>query len=68
MRRGGDQADGAGVINVPVVNRVRQFIAAGFGVEWDAPAAQFILPADQFSLVYQPGYSETLALDFEEVW
>lgn len=61
-------ANGAAELTVPVVNRARGTIAAGTAVEWNRPTADFILPADQVSILYRPGYSEALALDLEEVW
>lgn len=61
-------ATSGGAMTVEVVNRAHGAIAAGTGVVWQQPTADFILPADQVSLVWQPGYSEALALDFEEAW
>lgn len=55
----------AGVITVPLTNRLRKAIAADAVVVWQKPTAPFRL-VGRPALRYVPGYSESLALDFVE--
>lgn len=57
-----------GTLVVPVVNRVRKSTAAGAAVLWDRPTATFIMPATSVAAVYQPGYTDAITVDLEEVW
>lgn len=58
-------ANGAGVMAVALVNRLRKAIPAGAAVTWDKPTAPFRL-VSQASVQYVPGYSTEVALDFAE--
>ncbi|WP_157755052.1 hypothetical protein [Variovorax boronicumulans] len=58
-------ANGAGVIVVPLVNRLRRAITAGTAVTWNKPSVEFRLvsvPSFQFFF----GYGEGASLDFVE--
>jgi hypothetical protein len=58
-------ADGAGVMAVPVTNRLRLAVAAGAAVTWDRPTAPFRKVSDA-SFQYFFGYSEGVSIDFVE--
>jgi hypothetical protein len=62
------QANDAGGLSVPVVNRVRAPIAAGSPVTWYRPTCEMMLPAMQAGPVRRAGAIESTALDFVEVW
>lgn len=61
-------ANDAGVMTVPIVNRVRSTIASGTAVTWYRPTAQFILPAMAAGAMQVPGYTQGPALDLLEVY
>lgn len=61
-------ANGAGAITVPVINRVRATIASAAAVTWDAPTADFIMPAMSPGVAFRPALLEGAAFDLEEVW
>ena len=61
-------ATDAGVMTVPVINRVRGTIASGTAVTWYRPTAQFILPAMSAGAMQVPGYTQGPALDLLEVY
>lgn len=60
-------ANGSGAITVPLINRVRAAIASGSAVTWDAPKAEFIVPAMQAGVTFRPALMEGAAFDLEEV-
>ncbi len=62
------QADPAGNMLVPVVNRVRGTIAINSPVTWYRPTCEMVLPAMQAGPVRRPGVIESTALDLVEVW
>jgi hypothetical protein len=62
------QADDAGAMTVPIINRVRGTIASGTAVTWYKPTAQFIMPAMAAGSLQVPGYTQGAALDLLEVW
>lgn len=62
------QANSAGVMTVPVVNRVRGTIASGSAVTWHRPSCEMVLPAMQAGPVWRPGAIDSTALDLMEVW
>lgn len=62
------EANDAGVLTVPIVNRVRSTIAAGSPVTWYRPTCEMVLPAMQAGPVHRPGVIESTALDLVEVW
>lgn len=49
------QADGSGLISVPLVTRVRRPLAAGAAVVWDKPTARFFMVDARGRSVYSPG-------------
>jgi hypothetical protein len=61
-------ANDAGVLTLPIVNRVRGPIAAGSPVTWYRPTCEMMLPAMQAGPVRRPGAIESTALDLVEVW
>ncbi|MCR5864647.1 hypothetical protein [Aquincola sp. J276] len=61
-------ANGAGLIMVPVVHRVRGSIAPGSAVVWDRPTAEFIVPATTGRYAYMPGSRGPVQIDLEETW
>lgn len=58
-------ANGAGVLGVPLVNRLRKAIVAGSLVTWDKPTAAFRL-ASKSAVQYIPGYAPEVSFDFVE--
>ena len=58
-------AGGDGVLQVPLVNRLRKAIPAGQAVVWDRPAAPFRLLAAP-AVQYGSGFADSLSLDFAE--
>jgi hypothetical protein len=63
-----DCSPSAGVLTVPLVQRVRAALGAGAAVSWDRPTALFICPAMTFAAGYSPGQVAPIAVDFEEVY
>lgn len=59
-------ADGAGVLVLPIVNRLRKALAGGAAVVWDRPKAPFRLITSGTAFVYLTGYAEGVSLDFAE--
>jgi len=62
------QANDAGAMTVPIINRVRGTITSGAAVTWYKPTAQFIMPAMAGGALQVPGYTQGAALDLLEVW
>jgi hypothetical protein len=62
------QATDAGVMTVPIINRVRATIASGTAVTWYRPTAQFMMPAMAAGALQVPCYTQGAALDLLEVW
>lgn len=60
-----DCTSAAGVLTVPLVNRLRVAVSNGAAVVWDRPTAPFRLVGRPVQR-YVPGYAEGLALDFVE--
>ena len=58
-------ANGAGVMVVPIVNRLRTAVAGGTAVVWDKPTAPFRL-ASPSAIQYIPGYAPEVSFDFVE--
>jgi len=58
-------ANGAGLLVVPIVNRLRKAVSSGAAVTWDRPTAAFRL-ITPVSVLYTPGYAEGVTLDFME--
>lgn len=63
-----DCSPSAGVLTVPLVQRVRAALSAGAAVSWDRPTALFICPAMSSATGYSPGAVAPIAVDFEEVF
>ncbi|MBS0427610.1 MAG: hypothetical protein JSR41_10030 [Proteobacteria bacterium] len=63
--RAGAVADGSGVLQVPLANRLRKAIAGGAAVTWDRPAAPFRL-ISRVGVQFVPGYASGVSLDFAE--
>lgn len=59
-------ADGAGVMLVSIVNKLRVGIASGAAVTWDRPTAPFRL-ASQPVIQFVPGYAQGVSMDLVEV-
>lgn len=62
-----DCAAVAGVLTVPLVNRVRATIASGAAVTWDRPTVTCCAPSLSSSRIYDPGAAGPLAVDLEEI-
>lgn len=62
------EADGGGLLDVPLVNRVRRLLPAGTAIQWNRPKVAFVAPSMINWVVYRPGHSEGLPLDLEERW
>lgn len=60
--------NGSNLITVPIINRVRATIAGGASVTWDAPTADFIMPAMQPAVAYRPAILDGVPFDLEEIW
>lgn len=58
-------ANGAGVLTVPVVNRLRRTISAGQAVSWDRPSIPCRLVASP-AVQHASGYADGISLDFVE--
>jgi len=58
-------ADGAGLLVVKIVNRLRYAIVAGTAVIWDAPTAPF-RKVSQPGFQYFTGYAAGVSIDFVE--
>lgn len=58
-------ADGTGLAQVPLVNRLRKELAASTPVIWDRPKAPFRL-ASRSSVRHVPGWSDGVAFDLIE--
>lgn len=58
----------AGVISVPIVNRIRSTISIGTAVEWNSPKALFICQSMQNNATHMPGIVDGMPLDFIEVF
>lgn len=58
-------ANGAGVMSVSIVNRLRTAIGGGSAVTWDKPTAPFRL-SSQSAVQYIPGYAPEVSFDFVE--
>lgn len=56
-----------GTLTVPLVNRVRGFIAVGTVVVWDRPTVTCCLPASSSARGYDPGAAGAMGCDLEEV-
>lgn len=59
------QADAAGRMAVPIVNRVRKPASAGTSIVWDRPTVPFRCVSPT-AVQYVPGYAEGVSLDFIE--
>lgn len=57
--------NGAGIMGISLVNRLRKSISGGAAVTWDKPTAPFRMLSTG-SVNYQPGYAEGVSLDFAE--
>lgn len=55
----------AGVITVPLTNRIRKALSSGAAVTWDKPSAPFRLLATS-GVGYQPGRASATSFDFGE--
>jgi hypothetical protein len=62
-----DCAAVAGVLTVPLVNRVRAVIASAAAVTWNAPTFVGLMPATSNLRGYEPGVATTLPIELEEV-
>lgn len=60
-----DCAASAGVVTVPIANRLRKAIAIDAAVTWDKPTAMFRL-MDTSGIGYAPGLSNGVSFDFAE--
>lgn len=58
----------AGVLTVPLVQRVRGALASGAAVEWDRPTALFIMPAMSAGVAFSPGVQAGAAAELVEVY
>lgn len=63
-----DCAPLAGVLTVPLVQRVRGSLANGAAVEWDRPTALFIMPAMSAGVSFSPGVQAGAAVELVEVF
>lgn len=59
-------ADGAGLLIVPLVNRLRKGVAGGSPLAWDRPSAPFRFRVQPEPISYRPGYSPEVTFDFVE--
>jgi hypothetical protein len=62
-----DCAAVAGVLTVPLVNRIRAATTAGAAVTWDRPTVTCLMPSTSNSRSYAPGRADELLIDLEEV-
>jgi hypothetical protein len=62
-----DCTPSAGILVVPLVNRVRSVLAAGSPVTWFQPTCTMLLPSMSNAAPAEPGRSLGLAIDLEEV-
>ena len=58
-------ADGGGLLQTKLVNRLRHTVVASTPVIWDRPTAQF-RKVSKASVQYFPGYAESVPIDFVE--
>lgn len=63
-----DCAAVAGVLTVPLVQRVRAGLGNGAAVTWDRPTALFVMPATASAAGYRPGQAAPMAADLVEVF
>lgn len=63
-----DCAPVAGVLTVPLVQRVRAALTAGAAVGWDKPTILCIAPAMTASAAYSPGVLAGPAVELQEVF
>lgn len=61
-------SNGAGVLVVPVINRLRQAAIAGQPVVLVRPTATFVLDSNVWTSGYGLGANQTLGVDFTEVF
>lgn len=61
------QANGSGVISVPLANRVRSTQPATTAVSWDRPVSQFRL-VSPVPVGYRPGATDDIELEWREHW
>jgi hypothetical protein len=61
-------ANGAGVMTIPLVNRVRATIASGSAVTWQRPTAEFVMPSMTARHAQIPAFLTAEQFDLEEVW
>ncbi len=59
-------ANGAGVMTVPLVTRLRRAVAAGAAVVWDKPTAKFFMVDARGRSVYSPGRAGGQAFELLE--
>lgn len=56
----------AGVLTVPLVQRVRSALASGSSVTWDRPTTTFIMPSRSFSTAFSQGIVGRSQIDLVE--
>lgn len=62
------QADGAGQMNLPLVNRIRGQLAIATALVWSRPTATFVMPAMSVRHVHIPAFLAGGQFDMEEAW
>lgn len=63
-----DCAPVAGVLTVPLVQRLRAQVNVGAAVVWDTPTFLAVYPSMSFAAAYGPGRAEGVQLDLVEVF
>lgn len=66
LQTAADCTASAGAITVPLTNRLRKAITVGAAVTLTRPTADFRLITKGAAPLYQPGYAESISLEFAE--